>query len=214
MFTGIIQEIGKVAEIRRVPGGAALTVASGGLAGELAPGDSLSVDGACLTVTSGTAGFLALDVSDETLERTTLKNARPGDRVNLEPALRLGDRVGGHLVTGHVDGVGRIGGISRRGTDTIFRVECPPGIIRYLVEKGSLALDGISLTIAAVRGDTAEIHAVPFTLNRTTLSARSPGDLVNLEADILGKYVERLLGAASARPGLTRDSLRAAGFEA
>jgi riboflavin synthase len=180
VFTGIVRERGRVASFED----GRLIVASN-LRPEL--GDSVAVDGVCLTVVEARDGTLAFDVVAETSSRV-----KPfGDEVNLEPALRAGEPLGGHYVQGHVDGVGRV----RSFDEGRLVVEVPDGLLRYCVEKGSIAIDGVSLTIAALRADAFEVALVPHTLGVTTLGAMRPGDPVNLEVDVLAKYVERLVGA-------------------
>jgi riboflavin synthase len=179
VFTGIVQERGRVDSFDQ----GRLVVAS-----TLSPavGDSVAVDGVCLTVVNVDNGTLAFDVVDETLSRV-----KPfGAEVNLEPALRAGDPLGGHYVQGHVDGVGRL----RSFDEARLVVEAPPELLRYAVEKGSIAIDGVSLTISALHEDAFEVALVPHTLEATTLGALRPGDPVNLEVDVLAKYVERLVG--------------------
>jgi riboflavin synthase len=179
VFTGIVQERGRVASFEN----GRLVVES-----SLQPaiGDSISVEGVCLTVVQADNGRLAFDVVDETLAR-----AKPfGDEVNLEPALRAGDPLGGHYVQGHVDGVGRV----RSLDEGLLVVEAPPELLRYAVEKGSIAIDGVSLTISGLEDDAFEVALVPHTLEVTTLGGLQPGDPVNLEVDVLAKYVERLVG--------------------
>lgn len=160
-------------------------------------GDSISVSGICLTVTEIEEGRVLVEVSRETMLRSTLGDLKVGDRVNLERALEVGGRFGGHFVTGHVDGTGEVLEV-QRGPETMkLRIRAPEGVVRYLVEKGSVAVDGVSLTVNAVRGDEFEVMIIPYTAQRTTLSHLKGGDRVNLEADILAKYVEKFLG----RPG-------------
>jgi riboflavin synthase len=180
VFTGIVREIGRVVSFdgRRLVVDAETTRA--------AEGDSIAVDGVCLTAVDGSQ--LAFDVVDETLSRTTLGGLAPGDRVNLEPALRAGEPLGGHIVQGHVDGLGRV----RRTGEPVW-IDAPPELRRYLVEKGSITVDGVSLTIALVDDGGFAVALVPHTLEVTTLGALEPGDHVNLEVDVLAKYVERLL---------------------
>jgi riboflavin synthase len=197
MFTGIVEGTGTVAAMRRPPAGGAaarLEVEASWPAGELAVGDSVAVDGCCLTVVARTAGGFAADVVAETLRRTTLGRLGAGARVNLERPLALGGRLGGHLVQGHVDGVGRV--LERRpageGGDEV-RVDLPGDLARYVVEKGSIAVDGVSLTVAGVGQGWFAVALVPHTLAATTLGERAPGDPVNLEVDVVAKYVERLV---------------------
>ena len=179
MFTGIVREVGRVESFD----GQRLVVEAQTTAAE---GDSVAVDGVCLTAVDGSR--LAFDVVDETLARTTLGALKPGDAVNLEPALCAGDPLGGHLVQGHVDGLGRV-----RSTGEPVWIDAPPELLRYSVEKGSIAVDGVSLTVAALDGEGFAVALVPHTLEVTTLGTLDAGESVNLEVDILAKYVERLL---------------------
>ena len=223
MFTGIVREVGRVVSFdgRRLVLDAET---------QAAVGDSVSVDGVCLTAVDGSQ--LAFDVVDETLARTTLGSLGAGDRVNLEPALRAGDPLGGHIVQGHVDGLGRVrstgepvwidaplellrycvekgsitvdgvsltvAAVDEQGFARVVTVEADPGLLRYVVEKGSIAVDGVSLTVAAVDDATFAVSLIPETLERTNLGTAAPGTVVNLEVDILAKYVEKLLGARTA----------------
>jgi riboflavin synthase len=182
VFTGLVREVGKVASFER----GRLVVES---ATEARPGDSIAVDGVCLTVVENGGGRLAFDVVPETLDR--VKPFR--ERVNLEPALRAGDPLGGHYVQGHVDGVGTVTAVQPERDGRRIRIEPPADLLRYVVEKGSIAVDGVSLTVAALDAAGFEIALIPHTLSETTLSSLEPGDFVNLEADVLAKYVERLL---------------------
>jgi riboflavin synthase len=182
VFTGLVREVGTVESFHD----GRLVVRCSTRA---SVGDSVSLDGVCLTVVGGDAGTLAFDVVEETRSR-----AKPfGDRVNVEPALRAGEPLGGHYVQGHVDGVGTVAAVTPEGDGVRLVVETQPDLLRYCVEKGSIAVDGVSLTIAALTDEGFEIALVPHTLAETTLSDRQPGDPVNLEVDVLAKYVERLL---------------------
>ncbi len=193
MFTGLIEAVGKVVEFSPRRGAARLGVVSPIPVGDLHDGESVAVDGVCLTVAErGRERFFA-DVVAETLSRTTLGRLRPGSRVNLERSLRLGDRLGGHLVAGHVDGTARVVRLRRRGDDCRLRVRVPPELARYVALKGSVALQGVSLTVAAVDADAIEIALVPHTLEHTTLGRVNPGDPLNLEVDLLARYLERLV---------------------
>jgi riboflavin synthase len=194
MFTGIIESIGTVREYSQHPLGARARIAAAGVAAELRAGDSIAVDGACLTVTAVSREGFGCDLSAETLARTTLGQLRAGTRVNLERPLRLGDRLGGHFVTGHVDAVGQIAGRVPQGNGEFLRVGFPRMLAPLLVMKGSIAVDGISLTVAELTEDTLGVALIPYTLEGTTLSQKRAGDAVNLEADLLGKYVARFLG--------------------
>ena len=191
MFTGLVQQLGTLTSLE---GGRLEVTAT--LAGELSVGDSVAVNGACLTATSVTPGAFTADVMEETLRRTALGALRPGDPVNLELPLRAADRLGGHFVQGHVDGVGTVAAVHDEGFSRLVEIEAEPGLLRYVVEKGSIAVDGVSLTVASLAEGTFGVSLIPETLERTTLGRASPGDSVNLEVDVLAKYVERLMGAA------------------
>ncbi len=193
MFTGIVRELGRVVAADERGGGLALAVEAPETAAALEPGDSLAVDGVCLTAETVDGTRVHLHAVPETLARTTLGALREGDAVNLEPALRAGEPLGGHYVQGHVDAVGRIQSVEAEGEGLRVFVETPPGILGYLVEKGSVAVDGVSLTVAELADDAFAVALVPHTLERTTLAALLPGKHVNLEVDVLAKYVERLL---------------------
>ena len=196
MFTGLVEASATVLSLRRQPGGALLEVETPGVLAEVARGESISVSGVCLTaVPGGAAGALRFDVSGETLARTTLGGLRPGDAVNLERALAVGARLGGHVVQGHVDGTAPVTRLETEGGFWTVGVALGPWS-RYVVEKGSIALDGISLTVAALRPEELRVAVIPETWTATTLSRRRSGDLLNVEVDVLAKYVERLLGAA------------------
>ena len=196
MFTGIIQTIGRLEERRPSGSGARLTIATPRRLLGLLVGESVAVNGACLTVTRLMGKRFAVDVSPETLRRTTLGGLAGGTRVNLERALRLGDRMGGHLVQGHVDGVGRLAAIRTEGDWRMYRFRAPAGLAPYLVKKGSIAVDGVSLTVAACRDGSFTVALIPHSLAETTLGERRPGDRVNLEADVLLKQVAALLRAS------------------
>lgn len=193
MFTGIVKELGTVKEVERSEAGARLRIAAS-FASDLAEGDSIAVNGACLTATALGDGEFAADVMNQSLELTSLGALEPSDRVNLEPALRAGDPLGGHMVQGHVDCVGEVQSITPDGFATRVMISAPEGHRRYLVGQGSVTVDGVSLTVATLTGTGFEISLIPETLERTTLGAREPGDTVNLEFDVIARYVERLLG--------------------
>jgi riboflavin synthase len=199
VFTGIVQTMGRVRAVKAVGRAKRFTITAK-LRG-LALGESVAVNGACMTVAAKGRGTFYIDVSLESLRRTALGSLRAGSTVNLERSLTLADRLGGHLVQGHVDGVGRVVAIEPEANGWRFTFEAPPGVARYLVEKGSITVDGISLTVAGLRGRRFEVAVIPHTARCTTMGARKPGDPVNLEADVLAKYVEKLLGEGlGARP--------------
>jgi riboflavin synthase len=192
VFTGIVRERGRVLEAEENGGGVRLRVAAPHTSASASLGDSVSVSGICLTAVAVDDGELAFDAVPETLARTTLGEVAAGAEVNLEPALRAGEPLGGHYVQGHVDGTGRVRTLEPEGDGARLWLDVPPELLRYCVEKGSLAVDGVSLTIAGLDEQGVAIALVPHTLSETTLAALRPGDRVNLEADVLAKYVERL----------------------
>jgi riboflavin synthase len=194
VFTGIIQEVGRVREVRRMGKAARLVIDS--TFRRLAIGESVAINGACMTIVARSRGRFAVDVSPESLRRTTLGGLGPGGAVNLERSLTLADRLGGHIVQGHVDGVGRVVDITPEANAWIYTFEAPAPLARTLVEKGSIAVDGVSLTVAGVRGRRFCVAVIPHTARHTTLGEYNPGDRVNIEADVLAKYVEKLLGGA------------------
>ncbi|MBA3371616.1 MAG: riboflavin synthase [Thermoleophilaceae bacterium] len=192
MFTGLVAERGTVRTAERGEGGLRLEVTTP-LAAELATGDSVAVNGVCLTAAWAEAGAFSAYVMAETVRRSSLGALSAGDEVNLELPLRAGDRLGGHVVQGHVDGVGEIESVEGEGPARVVRVCAAPELLRYVVEKGSIAVDGASLTVASVDGDGFAVSLIPETLERTTLGAAAPGRPVNLEVDVLAKHVEKLL---------------------
>jgi riboflavin synthase len=195
VFTGIVREIGRVETADGGEDGIRLVVRAPETAGRTQVGDSVAVNGVCLTAVAVDDATIAFDAVPETVRRTSLRRVEPGTAVNLEPALRAGEPLGGHVVQGHVDGVGRVSAVEPEGEGCRLALEVPAELGRYVVEKGSLTVEGVSLTVAALDGNAAEIALVPHTLEATTLGALSPGDEVNLEVDVLAKYVERLLEA-------------------
>ena len=197
MFTGLVEEIGTVTRRTDVDGAGVLTVQAGAVLEDLREGDSVSVAGACLTVTGLADGTFTADVMPESLRRTTLGSLQPGSRVNLERAVRADARLGGHLVQGHVDGVGSVRERSPGPRWDEVTVAIPAGLARYVAEKGSVAVDGVSLTVTWVADEAFGVALVPTTLAATTLGELAPGAAVNLEVDVLAKYVERLLGAGA-----------------
>jgi riboflavin synthase len=213
MFTGLVEGMGEIAELARLAEGVRLAVRPSFPAGELALGESVAVAGACLTVVAAGSKSFSTEVSPETLARTTFLTKKAGDQVNLERALRLGDRLGGHLVTGHIDGTGILKERREGPAHLQLRFEMPGDLSRYVIEKGSIAVDGVSLTVNAVQGHTFTVNIIPHTTRVTTLGALRVGEQVNLETDIIGKYVERLLGAKNMpETAITPEFLAKHGF--
>lgn len=194
MFTGIIEDLGTVDRIKHSSDGAVIGVRTTLPTSKIAIGESIAVSGCCLTVVRKARGSLAMDVSAETLRRTILGKLKPGERVNLERCLTLNKLLGGHLVSGHVDGIGRIVSIKPEGDSRLYTFEVDPEQSRYLVEKGSVALDGVSLTVFGIRGSRFKVALIPHTLKMTTLGYKDVGSTLNVESDMLVKYVERILG--------------------
>jgi riboflavin synthase len=193
MFTGIVEELGEVVRLERLDDSARLTVSGPYVVADVGPGDSVAVDGVCLTAVDVADGTFTADVMRETLDRTALGALRAGTRVNLERAVRADGRLGGHVVQGHVDGTGKVMERHPSSHWDVVRLSLPHPLARYVVEKGSITVHGVSLTVASVADDSFTVSLVPTTLERTTLGRKQPGDPVNLEVDILAKYVERLL---------------------
>jgi riboflavin synthase len=192
VFTGLVADLGRVREVERNADGVRITVDTA-LASQLGLGDSVAVNGVCLTATVVDAGGFAAEVMNETLERSSLRDAAAGLAVNLELPLRASDRLGGHVVQGHVDGLGTVRSVVADGFARRVEVEPDAGLMRYVVEKGSVAVDGVSLTVAAIGDASFTVSLIPETLERTNLGAAQPGTRVNLEVDVLAKYVERLV---------------------
>ena len=192
MFTGLIADLGTVEAIERSDAGARLRIATA-LGGELADGDSVAVNGVCLTVSGHDAATFTADVMNQTLGLTSLGALEPGGRVNLEPAMRAGDRLGGHIVQGHVDGLGQVVAVREDGIARRVEVGLAADLHRLVVEHGSICLDGVSLTVAALTAGGAEVSLIPETLERTTLGEAEPGRSLNVEVDVIARYVERLL---------------------
>ncbi len=213
MFTGIVEAKGTVVWVEPLGQVKRLTLEVPPGLTEISPGDSINVNGACLTVVGKRGERVTVDVSAETLARTTFHDIREGEEVNLERALRLADRLGGHIVTGHIDGMGTITEKRKEEDFVRIRVRVPKSILKYTVEKGSICVDGISLTVNECRSDEIGMTLIPFTLRETTLLKKREGDRVNLEADVLGKYVEKLLDRQGEATGkLGRDFLREHGY--
>ncbi len=207
MFTGIVEGMRPVVAIRK---GATwrLTVDLGGLAADTKLGDSVALNGVCLTVAALEGSRASFDAIGETISRTSLASLAQGHKVNVERSLRLGDRLGGHLVAGHVDAVGTVRSKEKLPTETLLRVAIAPDLAKLMAVKGSVAVDGVSLTLVDVARDTFAVALIPYTLGETTLGIKGPGDPVNVEVDILARYVARQLGAG----GLSKDTLRESGF--
>ncbi|HEX2570603.1 MAG TPA: riboflavin synthase [Polyangia bacterium] len=216
MFTGLVEDVGTIRQVETLGSGGQgarrLTVATRLADEEMPIGASLAVDGTCLTVVTWSRGQVALVAAAETLACTTLGQLAAGDHVNLERPLRVGDRLGGHMVAGHVDGIGRIAGHGRRGEALDVRVSCPGPLLRYVVAKGSIAIDGISLTVNTVDEGGFSVSLIPHTQAVTTLAQKAPGAAVNLEVDMIGKYVEKLLEGYRGGAGLTLEKLKENGF--
>ena len=206
MFTGIIEEVGKV---NSVPAGS-LAIAASEVLSEMKRGGSIAVNGVCLTVTDFTTDSFSIDVMPETLKRTNLGLLSAGDRVNLERPVALGGQMGGHLVQGHVDDTGRVASVTREGESMLFRFEAPPEVMRFVVEKGFITVDGISLTVASKEANSFWVSVVDYTRKHTILGDKKVGDLVNLEVDIIAKYVEQLSQVHST--GITAEFLQEHGF--
>jgi riboflavin synthase len=196
LFTGLIADLGTVAAVDATEDGVRIAVSSR-LAGELHEGDSVAVNGVCLTATAVADGSFSADVMRESLRRSSLAEVAPGTRVNLELPLRAADRLGGHVVQGHVDGVGSVAEVREDGFSRVVTIASPAELLRYVVEKGSIAVDGVSLTVSALTDDSFSVSLIPETLERTNLGSARPGQPVNLEVDVLAKYVEKLVRTAA-----------------
>ncbi|MBF0505381.1 MAG: riboflavin synthase [Nitrospirae bacterium] len=210
MFTGIIVELGEIASVEKGTASSRLSVAAGDIVRDAAIGDSIAVNGICLTVTAADKNILFFDVSYETLKSTNLESLKKGDRVNLEPSLTPNSKMGGHFVTGHIEGAGKIRSKTVSGNAVRIEIEAPAGILKYLVEKGSVAVDGISLTVVDVFKDAFSIVIIPHTAKSTTLGFKGAGSTVNLEPDILAKYVAKFVRPDSSTSLLS--ALKQSGF--
>jgi riboflavin synthase len=192
VFTGLVQDLGTVAAVDSTDDGVRLRLRTT-LAGDVEEGDSVAVNGVCLTATEVSADAFAADVMHESLRRSSLQELEAGSDVNLELAMRPSDRLGGHIVQGHVDGIGAVREISEDGFSRVVTIDAPADVLRYVVEKGSIAVNGVSLTVSAIDDRSFEVSLIPETLQRTTLGQAGPGSVVNLEVDVLAKYVEKLV---------------------
>ena len=215
MFTGLVEELGKVKSIARGAKSVRLTVAGNKVLADAKLGDSIAVNGTCLTVVAVSREWFTADVMPETVDRTVLAGLKPGDTVNLERTVSVGDRLGGHIVSGHIDGVGKILAREQNDNAVIVRIGAGPEVMRYIIRKGSIAIDGTSLTVVDYGADWFTVSLIPHTAARTTVGLKATGEPVNLEADIIGKYVEKLLGLNQAdKPAekITRGFLERHGF--
>lgn len=215
MFTGIIEAVGTLRAVERHGADARIQIAAGDLnVHDVDVGDSIAVNGVCLTVAAKALDGFEMDVSGETLERTTLGARRPGDRLNLERALALGDRLGGHLVAGHVDGIGTLKRCDTHGRSLVMTFDAPPVLARYIAVKGSICIDGVSLTVNRVENASFDVNCVPHTLEATTLGRLRNGDAVNLEVDLIARYLERLMNGEAPEPrrGVTQELLTRLGL--
>ncbi len=219
MFTGIIEEMGEVLGIKRTGSSAKIQIRAKRVLDGTKTGDSIAVNGVCLTVTEMRGPVFSADVMPETLVRSSLGHLKAQSRVNLERAMAADGRFGGHIVSGHIDGTGTIGQITKEGNAVRYRIAAEPGIMRGIVEKGSIGIDGISLTVTMVQAGQFEVSVIPHTLSETTLAHKKQGEIVNLENDVIGKYVERLLffeglntNTPKAGSAITKEFLLRAGF--
>ena len=210
MFTGIVKEIGIIKEIKRDRGNIVIGIISEKIINEFETGASVSINGACQTVVNISNNVFYVESVEVTLKKTTLGNLRTGDKVNLEPALKLSEGLDGHIVQGHVDGVGVIEGIKTLDGSTLYDINVPEGFLGFMVEAGSIAVDGISLTIAKLNKNIATVSIIPFTLENTIICDKKVGDKVNIETDILGKYVNKILGNRG--KDISKDWLKEVGF--
>lgn len=216
MFTGIIQEVGRIENIQRLGGGIRLSVVGPKSASELSIDDSVSINGVCQTVISKSGNVFSVEAVEETLLKTTLGHLSQESHVNLELAMKLNDRLGGHLVLGHVDGVGTVTSVEKKETSWLFTIEIPTHFLRYVIPAGSIAIDGVSLTIARLSGNLVTVSIIPHTFDNTTFRILTPGMSVNLEFDLIGKYIERFMVAGNQEQGssdqITPSKLREWGY--
>lgn len=212
MFTGIIEETGTVCSVKKGGRSAVVTISAAAILDNLKQGDSVSVSGVCLTVISLSDGSFSADAMHETIERSNLRNLNVGSMVNLERAMPMNGRFGGHIVAGHIDGTGVIRDVRKDENAIWFTVRTSASILRYVVEKGSIAIDGISLTVAGVSEHDFSVSVIPHTVKNTTLEEKRVGDTVNLENDCIGKYVEKLLCLPSQHSGISKEFLSRNGF--
>jgi len=212
MFTGLIEEIGKLASLESIPGGKRIKVSASRILEGIKIDDSIAVNGVCLTVTASGKDYFTAEAVGATLEKTTINSIKKGAELNLERALRLSDRLGGHIVQGHVNGIGTITRISRLGDNYFLEVEFPAELEKYTILEGSIAIDGISLTIASLNGNRAGLSIIPHTWNNTNLKCRKSGDHINIEVDLIAKYVEKLLNSKNKSGSITENWLKDIGY--
>lgn len=214
MFTGIIEEVGKIAQIKKQGEFAVVTINASRVLEDVHLGDSIAVNGVCLTVTSFTSSQFTADVMSETLKRTSLGELQPSSPVNLERAMAANGRFGGHIVSGHIDGTGEVAEITPADNSVWYRIKTSPKLLRYIIEKGSITIDGISLTVVDVNDESFRVSIIPHTIKETNLGSKKIGSIVNLENDIVGKYIEQFLTKKEPAPEtkLTMDFLKNAGF--
>jgi riboflavin synthase len=211
MFTGLVEKKGILTGIASRGNGLVVRISAGDWDESLTKGESIAVNGTCLTVSQLTADTFEADVLKETLEKTSLKNKRPGTALNLERALRSGDRIGGHMVSGHVDGIGTVASIKKTGFDYIVRISCKKELMREVVTKGSVTLDGVSLTVSAVGDNWLEVNVIPHTWRETTFSDTREGSIVNIETDMIAKYVRKFMQDSNADASIL-EKMKRAGF--
>lgn len=215
MFTGLVEEVGNIQAITKSTKSARITIKAREVLEGVKLGDSISTNGVCLTVTDFSTNFFTVDVMAETMRRSNLKNLSPGDEINLERALRLGDRLGGHMVSGHIDGMGVISKYENEDNAVWITIRTSPEILKYIVEKGSIAIDGVSLTVAYVDDEVFKVSIIPHTKDVTTLLRRKIGSDVNLECDMVGKYIEKLISVKeqqTVKKSIDLNFLRENGF--
>jgi riboflavin synthase len=212
MFTGIIEETGTIDQIRKGNLSVTLTIAARKILSDIKVGDSINTNGICLSVTYFEDKIFTVDAVAETIRKTNLNALKPGSRVNLERALKLSDRLGGHMVSGHIDGTGTIQDISKEGKAWVYTIAAHEDMMRYIIKKGSVAVDGISLTVADLDARSFTLSIIPLTFSETTLIDKKKGDVVNIECDIFGKYVEKFAQQKNQKSGLTMDYLTEHGF--
>lgn len=212
MFTGLVQRIGALASIERRGDAVKAAVRTGGWEPTVTAGESIAVQGVCMTVTACRGEVLEFDMLDETYRRTSFSRMSAGAPLNLERALRVGDAMGGHYVSGHVDGTGTVRNVTRHGRDRVIEIVCAPDLLADVVSKGSIACDGVSLTVVDVGAGAFTVHVIPFTWEQTSLGRLRQGDAVNLETDLMAKYARKALAGRAGRDGVTWEKLSAAGF--